>query len=245
MATSPSIVSSLEPESLARDRLFYDEYEWCASFALDEASCLRYNGDSWPRYIHSVDRLWSYRNTSALPFRRRGINHGGSWNSPIDAASSTQQRDNLLDMAKFLWDHREHCKPVLYRRWISIYTNDPEMLADLCGRSYVHGIKLRRALVCRPRDVILRKNPTHRFRTFMRARRWTETQKNTLKNWLSAQQDIRIGPALIHWFEQRWIWSRDYYWIEHDNRNFTLMLEMLHAGSIGPTLQIMSINKEQ
>ena len=79
----------------------------------------------------------------------------------------------------------------------------------------------------------------------MRARRWTETQKNTLKNWLSAQQDIRIGPALIHWFEQRWIWSRDYYWIEHDNRNFTLMLEMLHAGSIGPTLQIMSINKEQ
>lgn len=211
------------------------------SFALSEANCLRAKGDSWEQYSHNVDQLWNYRNSSHLYSARRGVNIGGSWNIP----TVPQQRHNLMDMAKLLWQRRDHCRPVCYRGWIYVYTNQEDLLDDLAQRSYIPAVKLKRAVISCPRDVILRRNPAHSLRTFLRARRYTEEQKTRLQNWLQAQSNIRVSPGLCHWLEQRWTWCRDYYWIDHDDAGTVLMLELMLAGSIGPTRQIMSINNTQ
>lgn len=235
MDISQSIDSNLAVKTLYRDRLFFGNHEWCLHFFLDGASCLRYSGDDWQQCVNSVDRLWT---------SRRGVNVGGSWKLP-DRISRPGCPD-LIDLAGLLWKYRGRYKMVLHASWIYLYTNHLDLLQELERKPCIKQIYVTRAVVNRAQGVILRRQPTHSFRTFLRSRKYTESQKKCLQDWLSVQQNIKIGPGLRNWFDQSWLfWCRDYYWIDHDDKGILLMLEMILAGSIGRTQQIMAINKIQ
>jgi hypothetical protein len=242
MDTSLSIDSNLAADLQHRDRLFYDRWEWCLHFGFGSAGCLRPKADTWAAYVRKIDRLWLYRNTSFLSLQRRGINKGGSWVTPEDQAVMSRQYQDLLDLADMLWQNRDRIKLVVFRTWVYVYTNDLDLLDQLRSRPYLHSINVRRAIVDRPKGVILRHQPRHGLRTFLKARRYTDSQKASLKSWLSAQTDIRISPGLSHWLQEDWNWCREYYWIDHDDPGVTLMLELLCTNSIGATRQILSIN---
>lgn len=242
MDISRSIDSSPKPDVLERDRLFYDLYEWCIDFKCNNAACLRLRGNTWAEYQADVQQSWSWRNTSIIHAYRRVVNTGGSWKTDIDAVEISTQSRRLDELARVLWQYRDVTKIICYGNWIYVYSHDLAMLQELSGVIHDQKVRLKQARVTRERDTLLRKNPQHAYRSFLRSRRLTLEQKSILKTFLLAQDGARLGPAFRSWLDQRFEWTRDYHWIDHDDQGIKTMLEIIVPGLIGRTQRLITIN---
>jgi len=242
MDTSRSIDSSPSPEIQERDRLFYDRYEWSIDFRCNNAGCLRLRGHTWQEYQADVQQSWSWRNTSIIHAYRRVVPTGGSWKVDIDPIESSSQSRRLEELARVLWKYRDLAKTVCYGNWIYVYAHDLAILQDLSGLVPNQNIKLKQARITRERDTLHRKNPQHSYRSFLRSRRLTVEQKTSLKKFLLAQEQARLGPAFRSWLDQQFEWTRDYHWLDHDDQGIKTMLEIIVPGLIGRTQRLITIN---
>jgi hypothetical protein len=95
------------------------------------------------------------------------------------------------------------------------------------------------AVINKPRDVVLLKNPKHTHRSYFRYKKITQQQKHNLVKFLENQQNfVRLSPSLLDWLDNRFFRSQDYFFIDHDGVNWLTMLSLVCPDIIRKTMQI-------
>jgi hypothetical protein len=212
-----------------RSSLYYDQYRWCITINLSEASCLRYLGSAqfesairnakyWAENDRWTDRTWTMTKETAL----------------------RETRDVLLA-------ETHSFKTVVSFNTVSIYTNRRKLadrLIDL-GNDGVHMRLVREAVISKPAGVIQLQESKYAYRTYFRERKYTRDQRDMLKNFLDSRRDtLRVSPALSDWINGNvgYIlnlnYSRSHYFVDHDHPNEGTMLSLVMPGIVRKTMPI-------
>jgi len=221
-------IKTLDVQSISRDRLFYDRYEYCFNFRMAEADTLR-------ELDHAkIDQIIDYRNS----LQHVTPNFGGSWHRKTMISNIQRERchivcDLLLDMPDL--------KLVLSRDWVYVYNNDLFALRQLEKLEFVEPLSMTHVTVDRPRDTLLIRNSTYDYRSYFRARKIDIRTKDSLCRFLKDQQDIRISPGLQGFLSPDWKYHglSDHYFIDHNETGVLLMLELILPRAIRKTLGII------
>ena len=227
----PKGLSLYKIESDHRSSLYYDQYEWCVTFNIAEANCLRNldqkqfeqalrNAKRWRQEIVSYAQLPSERWTDAKEQDLR------------------LARDCLLA-------ETEPFKTVVSYNTVCIYTNH----LVLANHLETYGFKLplvRQAVISKPANVVQLRESQYAYRTYFRERRINLEQRNMLANFLNSRKDtLRVSPALDNWVNGKFIgyvrnhsYSRSYYFVDHDHPNEGTMLSLVMPGIVRKTMPI-------
>ena len=213
-----------------RSSLYYDQYQWCITINISEASCLRYldaskfenairNAKYWAEKDVWTDRAWSVTKETAL----------------------RETRDVLLA-------ETHPFKTVVSFNTVCIYTNRRKLADRLVnlGNDEVRMRLVRQAVISKPAGVIQLQESQYAYRTYLRERRINLDQRNMLANFLNSRRDtLRVSPALDNWVNGKFIgyirnhsYSRSYYFVDHDHPNEGTMLSLVLPGIVRKTMPI-------
>jgi len=221
------ITSNLKFKTVSKDRLFYDQYQYSASFPLKEANALRQN------LCHqSIDRVLERRQAywSTIPHRQHRV-------------INQDDIDRLHRVCDFLLSVTHEYKLVFYyNHWLTIYTNSLELLEQVDALDYIDVKNHSQVRVDRPRDTIVLKNPKHTKRSYFREFAITNHDKEILVNFFNNQQDyIKISPGLRDWMKKGRIHNYvfDYFFIDYSDDQWLTMLNLVRPGLIRKTVKIL------
>lgn len=214
----------------SRDRLFYDRYLYSFNFKLQEVSIFRDGVDH-----DAIDRVLDYRETW-----NRSPNFGGSWRSRRGQDITDDVRKNCHAMCDFLLSLSDY-KLVTSLDWGYLYTNDLDSIRMIEGFSYVSPLNIKQAILDHPRDTLVVGNSQHEYRSFFRSLRITKEQKEILKSFLNNQEDIRLGPGLIRFLDdkQKYCYINDNNFIDHNSTGTLIMLSLILPKAIRKTVKLL------
>jgi len=222
-------LSLYKVEPAQRSSLFYDQYRWCITINISEASCLRYLGSAqfesairnvkyWADNDRWTDRIWTRTKETAL----------------------RETRDVLLE-------ETTPFKTVVSFNTVSIYTNRRKLadrLIDL-GNDGVILRLVREAVISKPAGVIQLQESKYAYRTYFKERKYTRDQRDMLKNFLESRRDtLRVSPALNDWiignvgYILNLNYSRSHFFVDHDHPNEGTMLSLVLPGIVRKTMPI-------
>jgi hypothetical protein len=148
---------------------------------------------------------------------------------------------NLYDFADILRNSGVDLKLVVSSNCGWVYTNSLELIGRLKPMRMLTGKKYSEAVIDRPKNTILLKNPQHQFRSYFKITKITSDQKDMLINFLNNQRaGIRVSPALETWITGKFHRTQDYFFVDHDEMSWLTMLSLVHPGIIRKTLQIVT-----
>jgi hypothetical protein len=148
---------------------------------------------------------------------------------------------NLYDFADILRNSGVDLKLVVSSNCGWVYTNSLELIGELKPMRMLTGKKYSEAVIDRPKNTILLKNPQHQFRSYFKITKITSDQKDMLINFLNNQRaGIRVSPALETWTTSAFHRTQDYFFVDHDEMSWLTMLSLVHPGIIRKTLQIVT-----
>ena len=210
---------------VSRDRLFYDVYEYCVSFGMVEASALR--GLNPER----IDRVITMR---------RSFRSIITWSSEKKLSITDQHVLDLHTLCTFLSQATESFKLVVSgdRAWV--YAKDWEFLKTVAQSPGVIRPQYSRAIIDRPVDTIVLKNPCHAQRIYFREQAVSPGQKEQLIAFFNNHRDnVRLSPSLTKWLQwpTRRIYS--YFFVDYDHNSWPLMISLVHPGLIRKTVQLL------
>ena len=221
------ITSNLKFKTIDKDRLFYDQYQYSASFPLKEANALRQN------LCHqSIDRVLERRQAywSTIPHRQHRV-------------INQDDIDRLHRVCNFLLSATDEYKLVFYyNHWLTIYTNSLALLDRVDTLDYIDIKNHSRVNVNRPRDTIILKNSVHTKRSYFREFAITNHEKDIITNFLTNQQNyIKISPGLRDWMHKGRLpnYVFDYFFIDYSDDQWLTMLSLVHPGLIRKTVKIL------
>ena len=122
-----------------------------------------------------------------------------------------------------------------------IYTNDVKLLEQVSELNFLICKAYTEAVVDRPKNTIKLKDPKHRYRSYLRSVKLTDEEKTQLCNFFTNQQShARMGPALLNWMDERWHRTQDYFFIDHDDKSWLVMLSLIKPGMIRKTVNLIA-----
>jgi hypothetical protein len=134
--------------------------------------------------------------------------------------------------------------------YISVYTDDDSFKDQLLALAKTISLKMvvRRARIIYPEDAIVLQEPKYRFRTYLRSRKITDKNIETLKNWVQAQgNELRPGPGLEYFMKTQQggyfkilNWTMDYHFFDHNDLRYETMLRMVLPVAIRKTVPIVA-----
>jgi len=217
--------------------LFYDRFQYCISFGLAEISCLREQELDRARIRHMLDRRKQWREVAHQRWNGQKPNAQQSrlWNEITE-----EVEQNLYDFADILRNSGVDLKLVVSSNCGWVYTNSLELIGELKPMRMLTGKKYSEAVIDRPKNTILLKNPQHQFRSYFKITKITSDQKDMLINFLNNQRaGIRVSPALETWITGKFHRTQDYFFVDHNEMSWLTMLSLVHPGIIRKTQQII------
>jgi len=232
------INSNLKFKSVVKDRLFYDQYTYCIGFHLDEVSCLRELNHQYIDII--IERRRQWREVSLQRWANASYN-----NKNIVTRRAKEITDenvvNLHTLTDVLLRSRVDFKLVTSVSSAWIYTNDTKLLKQVGELDFLICKTYTEAKINRPKNTIRLKDPKHRYRSYLRSVKLTDQEKTQLCNFFMNQQShARIGPALLKWMDERWHRTQDYFFIDHDEESWLVMLSLIKPGMIRKTVELIA-----
>jgi len=221
----------------SRDRLFYDQWEYCLGFSLDEVNALR-------ELDHDrIDRILRHRRQWREQVSKRWasgvMGHAGIMRTPQKVITS-EVVANLHKFCDLLLTTEYKFKLVLSTTTAWIYTNDVDFLLELDQIEYLKHKHYTQAVVARPKNTITLKNPKNRYRSYLKHIKLTSEEKQQLCSFLTNQADtIRISPAMRRWTEQLYHRTQDYFFIDYDTESWLVLLSLVHPGLIRKTMELI------
>jgi len=228
----PRVSSLYKVETDDRSSLYYNQYEWCITINISEASCLRYlepgrfeaairNARHWAENDKWTDRAWSITKETALRETREVL---------------------LAETAPF--------KTVVNFMTVSIYTNH-RGLADRLVSLDNDGVRVRlvrQAVLTRPANVVQLQESKYAYRTYFRERKYTQDQRLMLANFLNSRKDtLRPCESLMSWLTGQFPgyvlnlnYSRAHYFVDHDHPNEGTMISLVMPGIVRKTMPIQT-----
>ena len=221
-----------------RDRLFYEQFLYSFQFRQHEVFALRGMPDNLAllKFVELrrswVGRLSMYKNKNQECFTAESI-------------------ENLMSTRDLLVNWPAEFKFTVTYDWATIYTNDINLVGAVARLPHVLPARfVKQAVVDRPKDVVVIKNPKYQYRTYLREHRMTEQAQSQLLSWLLSQQDhdgvlARPSKALLGWLNGsrrswRHQWCQRYYYIEHNDLRYETMLAMILPGAVRKSSRVIS-----
>lgn len=238
MDTSSLTNPVLQSKTVAKDRLFYDQFEYCLSFHLDEISCLR---DLDHTCIDDVvERRKAWREVARQRWMKGQRSHGTimsrHWREITD-----QTRDDLHSLADVLLTTSVPYKLVVSVDQGYVYTNDMPLIDQLVAMPQLSCKTLAQAKIVRAKNTIQLKNPQYEYRTYFRSIKLTSQEKQVLIDFLQNQQShTRMSPGLKNWVDDPFARTQDYFFVDHVGSSWLSMLSLVRPGLIRKTLQIVA-----
>lgn len=213
-----------------RDRLYFDQYEYCARFQQAEISCIR-----------GLDILRI----------RKSIDYRKSWaGNPLSSSSrvwTSNIESNLYETFNFLSSAPASVKITFSWHWCYVYSNNLAWLQRIdqeCAGANL--VSIHQAVIDRPRNTVSLLEPKFAWRTYFRERTIDPDVKQRLKSWIQAQNgEVSASPAMNSWLTYHNDFSRwrskclqRYYYVEHNDPRFDTMLAMVMPGMIRTTVPI-------
>ena len=207
-----------------RDRLFFDQFEWCFSFRV--------------KYINLLRGANRVSLQERIDFRAR------TWNHDLLTTVDVNNLNSMLDVVQLIpKPHRLYYT----HHWIYIYHNDLAMLENLIPPNdfdFVSQKKITQAVVCKPRDVIVKSNPKYQYRTYLREHVIGDQNKaNDLSRFLQSRDDWELSRSLLRDCEiliNGRMYVRRHHFIEHNSMQDLLLLGLHTPGLIRQTKPILT-----
>jgi hypothetical protein len=229
-------LNKLQFTPVKKDRLFYDRFEYCLGFHLDEVSCLRQLDHA--AINDNMERRKQWREIT----QQRWLNNrqnGGVVLQRIWKEITEKTVEDLHTVATQLLATQAEYRLVVSVNQGYVYTNDLSLIGQLSIMPNLAYKTYTRAQVTRPKDTIALRNPQHKFRTYFKLLKLTTDQKDHLMDFLHGQQHIRISPGLNRWFDLPFNRSQDYFFVDHDTESWLTMLSLVHPGIVRKTIHIV------
>jgi len=212
-----------------KDRLFYNKFNYCISFTLDEITVL-----SRPVTHYDIDRLIDRRNE----YRRQYSRSARPYKAPDISLKIRQQ---LHELADILITSNEDYKFNTSYRVIWLYTNSETLIKDLANLEFINKIKVSEAVINRPMGTVKLKNPEHTHRSYFRFLRPTVDDRRKIVNFLDTHSaHIKPSPALSRYLlNDGFPFILEYFFIDYTGESWITMLTLLYPGLIRKTLPII------
>ena len=232
------INSNLKFKTVAKDRLFYDLYQYSVSFHLDEVSCLRELNHTYINTVIERRKVW--REVA----QQRWVNNKQLGNGMLTRRSKDITEEtvtNLHDLTDILLRSRVDFKLVTSMSTAWIYTNDMTLLNKIDETNFLMWKMYGQAKVDRPKNTIRLKNPRHLHRGYFKNLKLTDQEKTQLTNFFVNQGTaIRVSPALLTWTKQNFQRTEDYFFIDYNEESWLTMLSLVRPGLIRKTVDLIA-----
>ena len=220
-----------------KDQLFYGQYTYCFRFRLPEVNCLKQLDHE---YI--TNRLeFRKANRQTLIQRYNKINpamvplHISRW-KPI----TRETEENLHAVADILLGSNIPYKMVVSTEYAWIYTNGVQLINQLDALQVIYARRYSQAVVNRPKDTLLLKEPKHLNRSFFKSVKLLGNEKDAIKSFLLQHTDeIRISPAMLEWLNQPYHRIQDYFFIDHNGDGWLVLLGLIKPHLIRKTCELI------
>jgi len=220
-----------------KDRLFYDRFEYCLGFFLDEVNCLRVLD-----HAHVDDMIQRRQQWREIAQQR--------WNQaskPLATILSRRHKEitektvaDLHRLTDVLLATTAEFKLVVSVNQGYIYTNDLTLIDQLDAMPELKYVTHSQAQITRPKNTIHLKKAKHLFRSYFKLVTLTAQQKDHLMDFLYNQRDqVRVSPALQRWIDLPFNRTQDYFFVDYDSENWATMLSLVQPGLIRKTMHII------
>jgi len=217
---------------VVKDRLFYDRFEYCIRFHLEEVSCLRTLDHA--HIDRMIERRIAWRRIDQT-LSRPQITQLSNQSNKITEATV----ENLHTLANVLLTTPATFKLVVSVFTGYVYTNDLTLIDQLAKLPGMSRIEYNQAVIGRAKNTVALKNPQHQWRSYLKINKLSIEQKTHLKNFLANQPAVRASPALQQWMDAKLITTHDYFFIDYNETAWLTMLSLVQPGLIRKTLQIV------
>lgn len=236
-----STAKHLQFSPVVKDRLFYNKFQYCIGFRLDELSCLKILDHDYINTILARRIEWR-----AIHHQRtQRVNKAGI--PTIHTILGRRLREitgetgeHLHALAEQLLTATDDYKLVTSVDQGWVYTNSKDLIQDLSTNATLQNKYYTEAVVDRPANTIKLKNSPYQQRTYLKVAKLTSQQKTNLAQFFANQQGyIRPSPALVHWFTTDHHRTQDYFFVDHGGENWLVMLALVHGGLVRKTVDII------
>lgn len=214
-------------KTVKSDKLFYDQYKYCVTAGIDQVSALR---TLTHEYIDHVIQL-----------RRSHRKYSGSW-APMRSGIITQQMiDNLHTLCDIFTNTTCQYKLVVEHGCMRVYTSDIEFVKELAHSNVrKKWEEFKEVCIDRPRDTVKLRNPKHKYRSYFARARISEQEKTAIAQFLNNNlSTLRLSPCLNAWLRRPFKFTEPYYFIDHDDDAWIVMLSLIRPGLIKKTIGII------
>ena len=217
---------------VVKDRLFYDRFEYCIRFHLEEVSCLRTLDHA--HIDRMIERRIAWRRIDQT-LSRPQITQLSNQSNKITEATV----ENLHTLANVLLTTPATFKLVVSVFTGYVYTNDLTLIDQLAKLPGMSHLEYNQAVIGRAKNTVALKNPQHQWRSYFKINKLSAEQKTHLKNFLANQPAVRVSPALQQWMDAKLIRTQDYFFIDYNETAWLTMLSLVQPGLIRKTLKIV------
>lgn len=211
----------------ARNSLYFDQYRFTVKLYVAEATALR----EWSHDY--IDRMIEQRKSFGVH-----VNWGGSWKQRNSMSITPAVVQRLHHICDIINDSRDQAKIMLTGHWLYVYTNDTNFVQTLVDCSESENDTCTEIALYGPRDCVVLQKANHQYRSYFRNMRLDNKTSLSLRGFLQVQENIRLSPALLTFFENGWQRSQDYYFIDYDDPSIISMLSMIVPRLVRKTLPI-------
>lgn len=237
MNKDTSFLTNLKFNSVKKDRLFYNRFEYSIGFHLNEASCLRVLDHA--HIDDFIKRRRQWREIAQQRWVNGNQNHatiiGRSWKEITEKTVA-----DLHALARLLLATSAEFKLVVSLNQGYVYSNDLKLLQDLYAMPELSHKTLTQAQITRPKNTVQLKNPRHQLRTFFKLSKISLEQKDHLEAFLKNQKEhVRLSPGLVQWLDLPFTRTQDYFFIDHDTETLLTLLSLVVPGIVRKTMHII------
>jgi hypothetical protein len=221
-----------------KDRRFYDQFEYCIGFHLDEVNCLRILDHA--HIDDMIERRKQWREIAQQRWVTGRQKHGIIMSRRWKAITENTTAD-LHTLAEVLLTATVDFKLVVSMNQGWVYTNDTALIDQLDHMSELTYKTYTQAEIVRPKNTIQLRNPRHQFRTYFAMCKLTAEQRLNLEEFLITQSEyVRLSPALARWVDVSFNRTQDYFFVDHDSETWCTMLSLVQPGIIRKTMHIIA-----
>jgi hypothetical protein len=149
-------------------------------------------------------------------------------------------REVLYAFADFLKLATDPYKMVISVNQCWIYSNSTNLLERIDRLPFVKNTKFTESVIVRPRNTVAVKHPNHCYRSYFRATKLTNQEKERILTFLQGQTDIRVSPALTEWIAEPFNRTQAYFFVDYDSEAWLTMISLVRPGLIRKTVQIVA-----
>jgi len=231
-------LTNLKFKPVRKDRRFYDQFEYCIGFHLDEVSCLRILDHA--HIDDTIERRKQWREIAQQRWvngrQKHGIIMSRRWKDITEKTA-----EDLHAVAKVLLNTSVDFKMVVSMNQGWVYTNDTALIDQLDHMSELTYKTYTQSQVVRPKNTIQLRNLRHQFRTYFAMCNLTAAQRLNLEEFLITQSEyVRLSPALERWIDMSFNRTQDYFFVDHDSETWCTMLSLVQPGIIRKTMHIIA-----